>query len=161
MISAILACWHDPLSDCICFCSTGAAMYIWLCFCIGFKQNSKSLLLAHPWFCFLFSCIRRHVQFEGPRIDCAWQSAHHAEDNGCRLRSLSERHRIRARLTRVSPPLLFPLEWPYFFAIVPSWRTSNMLDICVLKLHECDEHLCTAAAAFALLPVQACLICRQ
>ena len=62
------------------------------------------------------------------------------------------RLRARALLPRVN------LQWRMSHQDASS---SPMLDICVLKPHECDEHPCTAAAAFALLPVQACLVCRQ
>ena len=42
------------------------------------------------------------------------------------------------------------------------WLCNHSIGILnALKPHECDEHPCTAAAAFALLPVQACLVCRQ
>ena len=42
------------------------------------------------------------------------------------------------------------------------WLCNRSIGILnVLKPHECDEHPCTAAAAFALLPVQACVVCRQ
>ena len=62
------------------------------------------------------------------------------------------RLRARALLPRVN------LQWHMSHQDASS---SPMLDICVLNPHECDEHPCTAAAASALLPVQACLVCRQ